>query len=171
MYLDVENKELTILRALQAGVHHNVYAFWESLIGDMDDVIIQSTKKWGMIWYFKHEEEWKAKYLEAKKALKELPDIEEPKFSKPDSQRSQTYSKTYNPSREYFDLWNKPILDKSLSVWKDIKLSTINYRCVFCQNEFHEKDMSSIPNYSIKEGTCRSCMRKKDQQRNLGEKI
>lgn len=47
MYLDVDQRDLRILRALRQGVHHNIYYYGSLLHGPLDEIIIKYKKKWG----------------------------------------------------------------------------------------------------------------------------
>jgi len=166
MYLDVEQKELRIFRALQSEYHHNTYHYGSLLQGPLDEIVIKFSKTWGVNWYFEHEKELSGKYDEAKKVLKELPIRVYIRNNDNNFNTVKSERKKYVPPNHNAEFTSPYDNFSYRSDWgvKDAETPKMRYRCVICQKESDSGGMAQIFHYNQPEGVCQECSRKRDRQ-------
>jgi len=185
MYFDVEQKEITILRAIRQGAHHNVFYYGSLLRGSLEEICINTKQsQWGVVWYFAEEKELGPKYKEAKKVWKEL----ESEYQRDQKLKAEAEAKERAArNKEYSDDFRRGAYGtgsagsgkrapgygekQSRNGWQndfgcDSGWGTkevagpSKYRCTCCGREFKSGDMIFIPQFNVPEGTCRECSRK-----------
>lgn len=166
MYLDVEQKELRIFRALQSEYHHNTYHYGSLLQRLLDEIVIKFSKTWGVNWYFEHERELSGKYDEAKKILKELPVRVFIRNNYNDIKTVRSERKKYVPPNHNAEFTSPYDNFSFRSDWgeKEIDLPKLRYRCTDCKKEYDSGGMAQIFHYNQPDGVCQECSRKRDQQ-------
>lgn len=165
LYLDSEQKVISIMRDVKFGEHHNIFEYSSLLEESLDEIIIKNNLKYGIIWYLEQEQEWGKKYLEAKRVLNKLQDLNTRKTSNDNSNNFRPLSK--KPILSTVNLEFSIRSDESFygSAWeeKDTPIIALRYRCFDCGKEYDLGDMISIPQFNVPEGTCRECSRKKER--------
>jgi hypothetical protein len=191
MLLDIENKALIIFRAINPSNHRNVFEYGALLRGPLEEIIIRGDSKWGILIYFKQEEELGPKFREARKirgeleaeylaAAKARTEYEakckqeqrvREKFAKKKENSSPRYSsgsdRLEQKDRRQLSQVDLPHVtfgkSKNNDGWgRDEETFPKKYRCIYCQQEFTFGDMVHIPHFNVPEGTCRQCSKKRD---------
>lgn len=178
MYLDVKQKEVTILRAICKGSHINTFYYGAMLSGSLDEILMSFNKnKWGIVWYFQQEKELGPKFKETINVLQDL----ESKYQEEQKRKAEAEAKKRLSNKQHFsgnaqrDVFGansvKNHQEKASGMqqnnyyeddgWKKIKHSSPGkYRCVHCGRLYDFDDMVIIPQYNKPMGTCRECSRK-----------
>jgi hypothetical protein len=162
MYFDVENREMTILRALLRGSHYNEYCYGGIIKGLLDSIVIKYKEKWGFNWYFEQEKEGIDKYKKAGEVLKQLQQQEKPLKI---DHSPRIYRNKYSAYASYAsDIPKTPAKE-----WKEDNKVVFpeKYRCIECGNEYSFGGMSIIPHANEPIGTCSRCVRSRSGGRNL----
>lgn len=183
--LDVENNRLIIFRAIRKAGHHNIFDYGMLLQEPLEDVIITVHEKWGIILYFKKEEELKPRFEEAERMLMEFDTQfqahEKARIEAEAKRLKQTKELSYGRQDKYnFTSWREKVdqinqkpksshseLFQKEKDWESGSVESVflnQYRCIHCQQMFRSGDMVSIPNISIPEGTCRACGNKRSKK-------
>ncbi|MDD3889933.1 MAG: competence protein CoiA family protein [Syntrophomonadaceae bacterium] len=162
--LDVENRELNILRAIRPDTHHNVFEYGASIQGPLDDVKITAHGKWGRVFYFAKEEDLKPKFIEAERILAELEEqlqAKEKARVEAEAQWQEPNGPGKSPNIYSFISWrdlNKQFDQRPGSVKAT---GTKRHICPKCQQEFSLRDVVPVTRSSVSQGKCPWCGREK----------
>lgn len=175
MYLDFEQKELRILRALESTAHVTIYDYVSLLHGPLNEIRIKFKKKDGVNWYFEQEKELWGKYSEAEAVLKEFPVIDLSEYVY-DIPRHTEYERKENKKKEYAppNSNNKDSAPHNNSQYpsgwniNNFVSPNYRYRCAICKKEYDQANMATCyPNMPEIEGTCRECSREMDRRKRV----
>lgn len=182
MYLDVENEQLNIIRAISSGKRCNTLHTYRRMVsGKLDDVIITPPKKWGIVWYFEKEKALGNRYRKAEKILEELnQEYEKDKRMREQEQRAREEKlrireqeeqkrRAANQKRHSEVGTSKPneynhdyhrADSSSSSGWGENLPNPLagEFKCKICGRIFTFKDMSSVK-LDERLGKCRECSR------------